>query len=137
MNADLASQRALDKFLQSGFDALTEQEKTLAAVWSIEAKVDNEGFVHFFNHALGDLAFYAPKALTAIGALNMAALAAKANETFGPGGPPRDKAKRRALVQAFSEEARKSLEKLDNQFLESPDDTDALLEAYLRKTAKT
>ena len=56
----------------------------------------------------------------------MAALAAKANETFGPGGPPRDKAKRRALVQSFSEEARKSLEKLDNQFLESPDHTDAL-----------
>ena len=134
MNADLAAQHALDKFRKSGFDALTEQEKTLAAVWAIEAKVDNDGFAHFFSHALGDLAFHAPQALTAIGALNMAALAAKANQVFGPGGPPRDKAKRHALVDAFSEETKKALENLGNQFLASPDDTDVLLEAYLGKS---
>lgn len=136
MNADIASQRALDRLRQVGFDALTEQEKTLAAVWSIEAKVDNEGFEHFFAHSLGDLAFHAPQALTTIGALNMAALAAKANSVFGPGGPPRDGEKRRALVKAFSEQTKKSLAALDDAFLESPDETDALIEAYLAKAGK-
>ena len=133
MNADIASQRALDRLRQVGFDALTEHEKTLAAVWSIEAQVDNEGFAHFFAHSSGDLAFYAPQALTNIGALSMAALASRANGVFGPGGPPRDGEKRRALVKAFSEETKKSLAALDDAFLESPDETDALIEAYLAK----
>jgi hypothetical protein len=137
MNADIASQRALDRLRQVGFDALTEQEKTLAAVWSIEATVDNEGFEHFFAHARGDLAFYAPQALTSIGALSMAALAAKANSVFGPDGPPRDGEKRRALVKAFSEQTRKTLSGLDDAFLESPDETDALVEAYLAKAKKS
>lgn len=133
MNADLATQRALDRFHQAGFDALTGQEKVLAAVWAVESQVDNDGFLHFFSHAWGDLAHYAPKALTAIGALHMAGLVAKANAVFGPHGPPRDKAQRRSLAEAFSDETKKALANLDEQFLESPDETDALLEAYLNK----
>ena len=136
MNADLAAQKALDKLAKAGFDALTEVEKTLATVWSIESAVDNEGFEHFFNHPSGDLAFYAPKALTNIGALNMAALAAKANAVFGAGGPPRDGEKRRAMVKTFDAKAAKTLSDLDDAFLESPDDTDALLDGYIAKATK-
>ncbi|HWN96976.1 MAG TPA: DUF4375 domain-containing protein, partial [Methylomirabilota bacterium] len=66
-----------------------------------------------------------------IGARHMAELAAKANAVFGPDGPPRDRTTRRELVRAFSDEQRQTLDALDNQFLESSDDTDPLIDAYL------
>lgn len=134
MNADIASQRALDRLKKVGFDALTEQEKNLAAIWGIEAEVDNGGFAHFFSSAAGDLAFYAPQALKNVGALDLAELAARANAVFGPDGPPPERAARRNAVDAFSEEDRQILEPLDDLFLESEDDTSELLEAYLSKS---
>ena len=134
MNGDIASQHALDRLKKVGFDALTEEEKTLAAVWGIEAEVDNGGFEHFFSSPAGDLAFYAPQALRNLGALDLAELATKANAVFEPDGPPRDRATRRNLVDAFSDEDRQTLEPLDDLFLESEDDTSELIEAYLSKS---
>lgn len=131
MNADMAAQKALDRLKKVGFDALTEQEKTLAAIWGIEAEVDNGGFAHYFSSAAGDLAFYAPQALKNIGALDLSELATQANAVFGSDGPPRSRAPRRNLVDAFSEEDSQTLEPLDDLFLESGDDTSELLEAYL------
>jgi hypothetical protein len=63
----------------------------------------------------------------------MAELATKANAVFGPEGPPRDRATRGELIRAFSDETRQTLEILANQFLESPDDTDPLIDVYLAR----
>jgi hypothetical protein len=134
MNADIASQHALDRLKKVGFDALTEQEKTLATIWGIEAEVDNGGFAHYFASAAGDLAFYAPQALKNIGALDLAELATQANAVFGSDGPPRERAVRRNRVDEFSEEDNQILEPLDDLFLESEDDTSELIEAYLSKS---
>ena len=133
MTPDLACQHALDRLARVGFDALTEKEKTLATVWKLEAGVENEGFWHYFSSRAGDLAFHGPAALGHIGARHMAALAAKANAVFGPEGPPLDRVTRRQRVRSFSDETRRILDALDDQFLESPDDTDALIEAYLAR----
>lgn len=133
MNADLACQQALDRLARSGFDALTEKEKTLATVWKLQSGVENAGFVRCFSSGAGDLAFHAPAAFELIGARHMAELTAQANAVFGPDGPPRDRGTRDGLVRAFSEETKRALDALDSQFLESPDDTDALIDTYLAR----
>lgn len=133
MNADLACQHAFDRLAKVGFDALTEKEKTLATVWKLEAGVENGGFCHYFSSAAGDLAFHGPAAFGHIGARHMAELVARANAVFGSDGPPRDRATRSQKVKTFSDETRRSLEALGVQFLESPDDTDALIDAYLER----
>jgi hypothetical protein len=134
MNSDIASQHALDRLKKVGFDALTEQEKTLAAIWGIEAEVDNGGFAHYFASPAGDLAFYAPQALKNVGATELAELANQANAVFGSDGPPRERSIRRNLVDAFSEEDNQVLEPLDDLFLESEQDTSELIEVYLSKS---
>ena len=116
-----------------GFDALTEKERTLATVWKLQAAVENGGFRQYFSSAAGDLAFHAPAALALIGAGHMAELASKANAVIGHLGPSRDREARRQMVHHLSNPARQSLATLDEQFLNSPDDTDALLDAYLAR----
>ena len=133
MNADLACQQALDRLASAGFDALSEREKTLATVWKLQAAVENGGFRQYFSSAAGDLAFHAPVALEHIGARHMAELAAKANAVIGRLGPSRDRDARRRMVHHLSAEARQTLATLDEQFLNSPDDTDVLLDAYLTR----
>lgn len=133
MNADLACQHALDRLAKLGFDALTEKEKTLATVWKLQSAVENGGFRHYYSTAAGDLAFHAPTALTEIGARHMAELAAKANAVVGRMGPSRDRVTRCRMIQHLSDPARQTLTALDEQFLKSPDDTNALLEAYLAR----
>jgi hypothetical protein len=133
MNADLACQRALDRLNSAGFEALTEQEKTLATVWSLQAGVENAGFVHYYLSNAGDLAFHGPVAFERLGAQHMAGLIKRANALFGPEGPSRDRTTRSAQVHALDEVARQTLEGLGNSFLESDDDTDPLIDAYLAR----
>ena len=132
MNADLACQHAFDRLAKAGFDALNEKEKTLATVWKLEAAVENDGFHHYYySSAAGDLAFHGPAALERIGARHMAQVVVRANAVFGPEGPSRDRKTREEQVRAFGAETRRTLETLYVEFMESPDDTDALIEAYL------
>ena len=133
MNADMATQRALERLDADGFDSLTPRQKVLSTVWALEAEVNNGAFDQFFFNSAGDLAFYAPDALRSIGADRMAALAEEANSVFGPGGPPRDWETRRAQVRQFSDEVQERLDRLDSQFYEYPDDIRKLLQAYLEK----
>jgi hypothetical protein len=133
MNADLACQQAIDQLAKVGFDALNEKEKTLATVWKLEASVENDGFAHFYSSSAGDLAFFGPTALENIGASHMAEVVAKANAVFGPDGPPRERAVRASLVTVFSDETRCTLDTLYSQFVESPDTTDSLIDAYLAR----
>jgi hypothetical protein len=133
MNTDIAAQKALDRLAKVGFDLLAEREKILAAVWTFEAQVVNQGFARYFSSSAGDMAFYAPTAFKSIGALQKAEIAAKANGVFGAGGPPRDRKTRRELVRAFDAEAKRVFDALEMEFYQSPEDVDDLLEVYINK----
>jgi hypothetical protein len=131
MNADLAAQRALDRLAKVGFEGLSDTERVLATVWLFDAKVANGGFAAYFSGPAGDLAFYAPRALTAIGADQMARIAARANGLFGPAGPPQGRDARRESVRGFSAAKGPEIDVLEALFYECPDDLDELLEAFL------
>jgi hypothetical protein len=136
MNTDLAVQRALDRLDKNGFDALTEADKTLAAVWQFDAGVENNGFAKYFASRRGKIAFHAPAALQAIGANQLAGIAAEANAVFGTAGPPQDYDSRRALVRGFDERTLRILEALEERFYACPEDSDELLEAFLTRINK-
>ena len=128
-----ANDKALENLGLYGFDALSESEKVIATVFAIEAEVNNGGFDQFFFNSSGDLAFYAPTALVAIGAFEMAKIARKANLIFGSDGPHRDWHKRTQKLFSFNDKFESYLEDLDDQFYKYPNDIGALLEAYIMK----
>ena len=133
VNSDIAAQNAFDRMDRVGFDGLTEPEKTVAAAWLFAGKVANHGFRGFFSSSAGDLAFYVPAALGNIGAFRMAKIAARANDLFGPKGPPRDRGARRKLVKAFPKDVAGKFETLESSFYKCADDIDDLLEKYVKK----
>jgi hypothetical protein len=135
MNADLVAQRAIARMTKEGADALNEMEKTVATAWLFAAGVGNSGFTGYFNSTRGDLAYYAPEALTAIGAPQLAELAAKANAVFGAKGPPRNRLIRREFVRALTPELRRRLAELEQQYYSSEEDIDELLEKYVTQEA--
>ena len=133
MNTDLAAQKALDRLEKDGFDALTETDKTLATVWLFVAGVQNGGFAAYFASHRGNVAFYAPAALRAIGAKQLAEIASDANAVFGHADPPRDYSTRRALALAFDEATRRALDSADTRFYACSEDCDELLELLLTR----
>lgn len=137
MNTDLAAQHALDRLKREGIEALTETERTLAAAWLFAAGVGNSGFAGYFSGTRGDLAFCAPPALRAIGAPQLAEIAAEANAVFGVDGPPQSRAARRTFVRALPPSAQLTLDALDRRFHDSEEDIDALLEKFLARNGES
>jgi len=132
-NTDLAAQRALDRLRQVGFEALTESERILAAVWTFESQVMNQGLAHYFARAPDALVRFAPVAFRSIGAQEFADLAEAAYRIFGDAGLSGDRPARRQQVRALSAEARMALTGLENRLYASAEDPDELLEAYLNR----
>jgi hypothetical protein len=131
MNSDVAAQKALDRLAKDGFEKLTDTEKALASIWTFEAEVSNRGFVRYFSSSAGDMAFFVPTALNAVGATSTARIAASANEVFGAGGPPKDRKERRLLVRSFGEETKRTLTALESRLYDSQEDVDQFLELFL------
>jgi len=126
-------QSALERLDNVGFDELEESEKVLSTIWAMEAEVNNGGFDQFFFNSAGDLAFYGPKALRAIGANTMAELSERANSIFGKEGPSRDWDTRRHILLSFCEKYNGFLDKIDDQFYEYPDDLASMMEQYVEE----
>jgi hypothetical protein len=129
--SEIAVQSALERYDAVGFDDLNEEEKVLVTVWAIEGEVNNGGFDQFFFNSAGDVAFYGPRALEAIGANKMAIIAEQANSIFGEGGPNKIWAERREVVLSFKDKFDSFLDSLDALFYEYPDDIAALIEKYV------
>lgn len=135
MNTDLAAQRAIDRLDKSGFDTLSDNEKTLVAVWCTAAGVGNNGFLGYYKGKRGDLAQYAPAAFKKIGAKQMAGIIAEANAVLKPAGPDQDRGTRKAQMLDLDATALRQLEKLEERFFACVEDEDELLEVFLNPKA--
>ncbi|ACB75783.1 DMP19 family protein [Opitutus terrae] len=135
MNADLAMQRALDRLKRLGFAGLSEEEKTLAAIWHFESKVANAGFERYFKTVDGELARHAPAAFRAVEARTQAEIAEQANAVFGPGGVPTDPRLREQALRTLSDEARRTFDALERRYFESARDLEDRLARYLERHA--
>ena len=133
MIVDLAAQRAMDHLAKAGFDRLSESERILATVWQFAAGVANHGFAGYYGSRRGDLAFHAPAALRAIGAEELAALAAEANAQFGEGGPSPDPKKRAEQFKLLGEPALHAFDVLEQRYFDAEESIDALFEAWFER----
>jgi len=133
MIVDLAAQRAMDQLLKVGFDRLSEAERILATVWQFAAGVANHGFAGYYLSRRGDLAFHAPAALRAIGADQLAMIAAEANAQFGPGGPSPDPGVRTEQLQQLGPEARRVFDALERSYFEAEESIDRQFEAWFER----
>ena len=115
-----------------GFAALSEREKTFAAVWGLEAEVNNGGFNQYFSNSAGDHCREAVTALQAIGAHHTSKLVEEAIAVFGSSGPSRDWETRQEQVDELDEQALAVLESLDEQFYRYEDDLSGLLARYMQ-----
>jgi hypothetical protein len=131
--ADLAYQHALDRLSKIGFDALSGQERDIATLWHVEARVNNSGFIRYYSSHGGDLAFNAPEALTRIGALEKASIVRSVNALFGPSGPSRDRKERVAVIKTLSAESIAAIDDMEQRFCQDSEDIDALVERYASK----
>lgn len=133
MIVDLAAQHAMDRLNEAGFDRLSESERILATVWQFAAGVANHGFAGYYLSHRGDLAFYAPEALRAIGANELAKLAEEANAQFGDDGPSPDRAVRTEQLRELGEEEHGVFSVLEKRYFEAEESIDALFEAWYER----
>lgn len=131
IDLDREFERACGAYDGTNFESLPEIDRVLVTIWALEAEVNNGGFDQFFFNTAGELAFYAPTALKAIGAHEMARIAAAANAVFGEGGPPRDHDERQTRLLAITGNAEDTFDDLDRSFYAYPDDIAKLLAAYV------
>ena len=115
----------------AAFDALSQRDKILIAIWGLEADVNNGGFDQYYFNDAGDLAFFAADALEEIGARNMAAIVRAANEQFGANGPARDRTTRQEQLARLTASDEDLFAPLDDRFYDYPDDISALLTVFL------
>ena len=131
IDLDREFERACSAYDGTNFETLSEVDRILVAIWALEAEVNNGGFDQLFFNSTGELAFYAPTALNAIGANEMARIVAAANAKFGEAGPPRGRDERQSRLFAITNDKDDTFAELDDCFYAYPDDIAALLTAYL------
>lgn len=131
MISDLMMQKALDRYHAVGVAGLTEQEKTLAAIWCFESKVANGGFEHFYRSAEGDLASFAPTAFQNVGAQRLAVIAERANAVFGAAGVPVDRRRRADVLERVPAARRGEFDDLERAYADYEKDLDRRVEEYL------
>jgi hypothetical protein len=132
---DAAFESALARFDGTDVGRLDEIDRLLVTIWGLEADVNNGGFDQYYFNSSGDQSRFAPDALRAIGAHQMADIVSQANAVFGPGGPSPDRNTRQAqlfLIAPPDSENPGPWEQLDSDFFAYPDDLAGLLTAFLR-----
>ncbi len=121
------------QFGKVSFADQTEVQKVFSAVYGMEGEVNNGGFSQYFASSDGESANYAPEALRQIGALQCASIVTRALATASKQPLPETNGARIELIRSLGEESRSSLEELDSEFFNYPDQLTDLLFEFVRK----
>ena len=126
-----ASDAAVSQYIKEGFSSLSEQEQMLVAIWGLEGDVNNGGFDQYYFNSYGNYADRVIGYLKSIGAPNMARIVERANERFGPTGPPADRFERQEAMDQLPGRDDDLWGDLDAEFWKYPDDIEGLLARHL------
>jgi hypothetical protein len=122
---------AFDRYANTPFDQLSEVDRTIILVWSLQGEVDNGGFDQFYSNSSGDYSAETVFALERIGAQRTAALVAEGNRLFPTQPPPSEGELRIAELDSFSDTARDTWKRLEREFYSDPDGLNERLVGYL------
>lgn len=109
----------------------SEPQKVFAAIWVLEAEVNNRGFSQYFENQSCETAGYATKALETIGALQTADICKRAIACAFPEGLPPNPDAISSTANKFSDITREALGSLDQEFFSYPHDLTELLFAFV------
>jgi hypothetical protein len=112
---------------------LTEAQKVLLFVESLEREVNNGGFSQFYFNSSGDYAYEALDGLKTIGANKMADILTKANSVWPNQIVPKDRTERQNVQETIEGQAAPIWEQCDNDFYDYPDDIAGLLLEYVKQ----
>lgn len=130
------TERVLARADSGGVDQLSREERTVAAIWLLEADVTNGGFDQYFFNGSGDLAAVAPQALREIGAEDAATIVEEAVSAFGTEGPAVDQTERQQQMVRLDPATKKVWAALDARFVQHADAIPPLLQSYVAANAE-
>ena len=125
--------RLVTKAGEDGFKKLNAHEQVVAAIWELEAEVNNGGFNQYFFNSSGDHSAQALTALEAVGAPKFAALLRQAMSPFPDGRFSPNRNERMKQKEALPASVGKLWSDLDGQFYQYPDNLSQLVLDYCLK----
>lgn len=114
-------------------EKLTEQQKFFYYNQNLEREVNNGGFNLYFLNSSGEFAHETINALKTIKAEKTANILQKAIDVFPDQTVPRDRDKRREVVEAIKETASDIWDELDQSFFAYEDDLNSLNIEYVKQ----
>ncbi len=105
-------ERLTAKMREGGFDSLSHNEQLFYRIWTLEAELNNSGFVQYMDNATGDHAIAAVAALREIGADDLASICELFFALLPDGRPAPDQKSREAQLNEAVE--RIGEDKFDN-----------------------
>jgi hypothetical protein len=121
----------INKYINQGGDALSDQEIIGVGVWLLETEVNNGGFDQYYFNTCGSLAVSTVDALKTIGAPDTAGLLEAANADIPVLPLPEDRTERSAVLDQVSKTSRFGA--LETEFYAESENRIGLLAHYLQK----
>ena len=130
----------IEEYLTSRFDSdqssLSNIEKNVIYIENLEREVNNGGIDQFFSNSSGNYAHETVTALEEIGAQKTSDLLKKAISVFPDGDVPKDREKRREVMEEIEDDSEDTWNELDDKFYEYEDDIPSLILSYIRSNRK-
>ena len=123
----------IERYEGAGLSSLSRPQQTFLLVWCFGGEVDNGGFEQFFCNSMGDESLPTVQALHDVGAHDSARLLQRANDVFGPTGPPIDFDERNEALSNLDEESQLSLDVINQEYFLMREDHLLLLEQFVVK----
>lgn len=114
-------------------ESLSDPQKIFYYVQGCNKAIHNGGFKQFFTNSAGDFAHETRYSLKIIGAVKSANIVMKANDLFPFKVVPKDRSERQKIVERISATSNEVWKELDQRFLTSEEDLDALNLEFVRK----
>jgi hypothetical protein len=141
INSDdlIGSIARIDEFIsnlcESGkhMESLTDPQKIFYYVQNCKREIHSGGFKQFYINSSGDYAQETSYSLKIIGAIRSAKIVIRANEQFPLKSVPKDRSERQKIIEHISEKSSQVWKELDQQFIDSEEDLNALNLEFVRK----
>ncbi len=112
-------------------DKLTDEERIIYIVYTLEGEVNNGGFSQYFFNSSGDNGNELVSAFEAIGAEKMTEICKKAVSVFGSNYPTDRNKRQEIMLDDASSDFGEVWAECDNEFFEYPEDTSELQYKYI------
>jgi hypothetical protein len=114
-------------------ESLSDPQKIFYYVQNCKREINSGGFKQFYTNSSGDYAQETSYSLKIVGAIKSAKIVIRANEQFPLKSVPKDRSERQKLIEQISETSSQVWKELDQQFIDSEEDLNALNLEFVRK----